>query len=263
MWSSLRAAASGMLAQQRALDVAADNLTKMQIPGSKSQRASFLELSPELRYFGVPDGEGGMSLEAHESGRGVRSGSSLQNLSQGSFMATGNPLDVAVDGDGLLEVVMPNGQAAYTHGGSLHVDGNGRLVTATGAEISPRIDVPAGTASMEIQNDGTVVAIASDGGRQDLGQLQLVRFSNPEGLLQVGQNLLLPTEASGPAIAGTPGEPGVGTIASGILEASNIDPREEYLRVVQAQRAYELNVRAMRTVEEMLQSATGLRRQQR
>ena len=119
-----------------------------------------LELSPELRYFGVPDGEGGMSLEAHESGRGVRTGSSLQNLSQGSFMATGNPLDVAVDGDGLLEVVMPNGQAAYTHGGSLHVDGNGRLVTATGAEVSPRIDVPAGTASMEITSDGTVVAIA-------------------------------------------------------------------------------------------------------
>src|SRR5215216_4010204 len=100
MWTSLRSASSGMLAQQRALDVAADNLTKMQIPGSKSQRVSFLELAPEMRYFGVPDGEGGMSLEAYETGRGVRTGTSMQNLSQGAFMATGNPLDVAVDGDG-------------------------------------------------------------------------------------------------------------------------------------------------------------------
>lgn len=261
MWSSLRAATSGMLAQQRALDIAADNLTKMQIPGSKSQRISFLELSPEMRYFGTPDGQGGMALDPHETGRGVRTGAALQNLSQGSFMPTGNPTDIAVDGDGLLEVVLPNGQAAYTHGGSLQLDGLGRLLTATGAELSPRITVPAGTASMEIQQDGTVFAIASDGQRENVGQLQLVRFANPEGLLQLGQNLLLPTEASGTAIAGLAGEAGVGTISSGILEASNIDPREEYLRIVQAQRAYELNVRALKTVEEMLQTATTMRRQ--
>ena len=152
-----------------------------------------------MRYFGVPDGEGGMTLEGHETGRGVRTGSALQNLSQGAFMATGDPLDVAVDGDGLLEVVLPNGQAAYTHGGSLKVDGTGRLVTSTGAEVPPRIEVPAGTTSMEIQPDGTVIAIASGGERQSIGQLQMVRFQNPEGLLQIGQNLLLPTEASGAA----------------------------------------------------------------
>jgi flagellar basal-body rod protein FlgG len=249
-----------MLAQQRALDIAADNLTKMQIPGSKSQRVSFMELSPELRYFGVSDGQGGMSAEPYESGRGVRTGAALQNLSPGAFTPTGNPMDIAVDGDGLLEVVLPNGQAAYSHGGSLHLDGFGRLVTATGAELSPRITAPAGTASMEIQPDGTVFAIDSEGRRENIGQLQMVRFANPEGLLQIGQNLLLPTEASGVAIAGITGEAGVGTIVSGTLEASNIDPRDEYLRVIQAQRAYELNVRAFKTVEEMLQTATTMRR---
>lgn len=260
MWSSLRTAVSGMLAQQRALDVAADNLTKMQIPGSKSQRASFLELAPELRYFGVPDSAGGLALEARESGKGVRTGASLQDLSQGAFLATGEPLDVAIDGDGLLEVTLPNGQLAYTHGGSLRIDGSGLLRTSTGAELAPGIAIPADASGVEIRPDGTVLATSPDGLTQELGQLRIVRFPNPEGLLQIGGNLLLPTVASGEAIEGAAGEPGIGTLASGILEASNIDPREEYLRVVQAQRAYELNVRAMKTVDEMLQDATNLRR---
>jgi flagellar basal-body rod protein FlgG len=260
MWASLRTATSGLLAQQRALDIAADNLTKMQIPGSKSQRVSFLEQAPELRYFGVPDGQGGETLQPRETGKGVTTGAALQNLSQGSFMATGEPLDVAVNGDGLLEVVLPGGQAAYTHGGSLHVDGNGQLVTATGALLSPGITIPQDASALEIKPDGTVMGVMAGGVRQPLGQLQLVRFANPEGLLQIGQNFLLPSDASGPAQAGNAGDPGIGTIASGILEASNIDPREEYLRVVQAQRAYELNVRALKTVDEMLQNATGLRK---
>jgi flagellar basal-body rod protein FlgG len=261
MWASLRTATSGMLAQQRALDLAADNLTKMQIPGSKSQRVSFLEQAPELRYFGVPSDQGGETLETREAGKGVRTGAALQNLSQGSFTPTGEPLDVAIDGDGMLEVILPTGQAAYTRGGSLHLDGDGRLLTSTGAEVSPGITVPTDTKTLEIKQDGTVQSVTEDGQRQVVGQLQMVRFANPEGLLQIGQNLLLPTEASGQAIAGQAGDPGVGTIASGILEASNIDPQEEYLRVVQAQRAYQLNVRALKTVDEMLQSATSMRKQ--
>jgi flagellar basal-body rod protein FlgG len=260
MWSSLRTAVSGMLAQQRALDVSADNLTKMQIPGSKSQRVSFIEMAPELRYLGVPDGEGNVNVEARETGKGVRTSAALQNLGQGAFIATGNPLDVAIDGDALLEVSLPNGQPAYTRGGTLHLDGFGRLLTATGAELSPSITVPLETASMEIRDDGTVTAITQTGAREDVGQLRLVRFINPEGLQQIGENLLISTVASGEAIEGVAGEPGIGKIASGILESSNIDPREEYLRVIQAQRAYELNVRALRTIDEMLQDANNLRK---
>jgi flagellar basal-body rod protein FlgG len=260
MWTSMRSAVSGMLAQQRALDVASDNLTKMQIPGSKSQRVSFIELAPELRYLGVPDGEGNVDIDARETGRGVRTSASLQNMSQGSFLATGEPLDVAIDGDALLEITLPNGQPAYTHGGSLRVDGAGRLLTSTGAMISPEITVPTEAVSIEVKRDGSVLAVMPDDARQNLGQLRMVRFQNPEGLIQIGQNLLLASAASGAPIEGVAGDAGIGTIVSGVLEASNIDPREEYLKVVQAQRAYEMNVRALKTVDEMLQDANNLRR---
>jgi flagellar basal-body rod protein FlgG len=248
------------MAQQRALDVAADNLTKMQVPGSKSQRVSFIELAPELRYLGVPDGEGNVDLEARETGKGVRTSSAVRNMTQGSFLPTGEALDVAVDGDGFLEVTMPAGQAGYVHGGSLRIDALRRLVTSNGLTLSPPITVPEGISSMEIKPDGNVVAISQDGTRQGIGQLRMVRFNNPEGLQQIGQNVLVPTVASGAPIDGAPGEAGVGTVVSGIIEASNIDPREEYLKVVQAQRAYELNVRALKTVDEMLQDAHNLRK---
>ncbi|MCC6177612.1 MAG: flagellar hook-basal body complex protein [Chloroflexi bacterium] len=260
MWSSLRIAASGMMANQRALDVAADNLTKMQTPGSKSERVSFLEMAPDLRYFNVPDADGNSTLQPREVGKGVATGSTLQNLSRGAFLATGNPLDVAVDGDAVLEVTLPNGQPAYSRGGPLQVDGLGQLITSTGAVMSPGITIPPEAASVEIRPDGTVLAVSQDGLREAVGQLRLVRFANPEGLLHIGQNLLQATEASGAPIDGAAGEPGIGTIAAGILEASNIDPREEYLRIVQAQRAYQLNVRALRTVDEMLASANNLRK---
>jgi flagellar basal-body rod protein FlgG len=251
---------TGLMAQQRALDVAADNLTKMQVPGSKSQRVSFSELAPELRYMGVPDGQGNVELDQRESGVGVRTSSTVRNMEQGSFLPTGDATDVAIDGDGYLEVTLTGGQAGYVHGGSLRIDGNRQLVTSNGLHLSPAITVPDGTSSLEIKPDGTVTAISGDGVRQDVGQLKLVRFANPEGLQQIGENTLVPTVASGAPITGQAGDPGVGTIVSGITEASNIDPREEYLRVVQAQRAYQLNVRALTTVDQMLEDAHNLRR---
>lgn len=250
-----------MLAQQRALDVAADNLSKMQVPGSRSQRVSFIEMAPELTYLGVPDGQGNVTVDARETGKGVRTSATLQDLAQGMMMPTDDPMDVAVDGDGMLEVVLADGRVAYTHGGSLRIDGMRRLVTSSGASVSPPIEVPPGIASLEVKPDGSVVAISPEGDLQTIGQLKLVRFENPEGLQQIGGNALLPTVASGAPIEGQAGEVGIGTVVTGIVESSNIDMREEYLRVVQAQRAYELNVRAMKTMDEMLQDANNLRRQ--
>lgn len=250
-----------MLAQQRALDVAADNLTKLQVPGSRSQRVSFIEMAPELTYLGVPDGEGNVVVDARETGKGVRTSATLQDLTQGALMPTDDPMDVAIDGDGMLEVVLGDGQVAYTHGGSLRIDGMRRLVTSSGASVSPRIQVPEGIASLEVKPDGEVIARSLEGDLQTIGQLTLVRFENPEGLQQIGGNALLPTVASGAPIVGQAGEAGIGTVVTGIIETSNIDSREEYLRVVQAQRAYELNVRAMKTMDEMLQDANNLRRQ--
>ena len=215
MWTSLRTAVSGMRAQQRALDVAADNLSKMQVPGSRSQRVSFAEMAPELTYLGVPDGEGNVIVDARETGKGVQTSATLQNLNRGAFQQTDNPLDVAIDGDGLLEVTLPTGQVGYTRAGALRVDGLGRLVTASGAMISPPIEVPPGTDSLHIATDGTVMAAGPDGEPQSIGQLKLVRFANPEGLLHVGDNALLPTEASGAPIEDAPGAPGIGTVVSG------------------------------------------------
>ena len=259
MWSALRIATTGALAQQRALDVASDNLTKLQIPGSKSQRASFLEIAPDLRYFGVEDAQGNVTMEAREVSKGVQMGSGLYDLSAGPLMATQNEMDVAIDGDGLLEVIRPDGSAGYTRTGSLQIDAERRLVTASGALLSPGITVPDGASDIQIDPDGSVFAVV-DGERVEAGMLTLVRFPNPEGLSAIGDKLLVPTAASGEAVLGVPGEPGVGTIVQGVLESSNIDPRAEYLRVIQAQCAYELNVRALKTMDEMLQDATNLRR---
>ena len=261
MWTSLRTAVSGMLAQQRALDVAADNLSKMQVPGSKAQRVSFIEMAPELTYLGVPDGEGNVQVDARETGTGVKTSATLHNLNRGELQRTDNPLDVAIDGDGLLEITLHDGQTAYTRAGTLRVDGLGRLATADGALVSPTIEVPPDVDALTITSDGRVLATVQGGEPQSIGQLKLVRFANPEGLLQVGGSALLATIASGPPIAGTTTDPGIGSIVSGVVEASNIDPRDEYLRIVQAQRAYELNVRAMKTMDEMLQDANNLRRQ--
>ena len=260
MWTSLRTAVSGMIAQQRALDVAANNLSNLQVTGSKAQRVSFIEMAPELTYLGVPDGEGNVQIDARETGVGVRTSATLQNLNRGAFQRTDNPLDVAIDGDGLLEITLPDGQTAYTRAGALGVDGVGRLATAGGAVVSPLIQVPAGIDALTITTDGSVVATMPDGEPQTIGQLKLVRFQNPEGLQLIGGSALMPTVASGPPIAGETTDPGFGTIVSGVLEGSNIDPREEYLRIVQAQRAYGLNVQAMKTMDEMLQDANNLRR---
>ncbi|HZO29205.1 MAG TPA: flagellar hook-basal body complex protein [Chloroflexota bacterium] len=260
MWTSLRTAVTGMRAQQRALDTAADNLSKMQVPGSRSQRVSFAEMAPELTYLGVPDGKGNVLVDARETGKGVKASAMLQDLSQGIFLPTEDPMDIAIDGDGMLEVTLPDGRVAYTLGASLRVDGAGRLMTATGATISPQIQVPEGTASLEVEEDGSVVASGPEGDPQTIGQLKLVRFANPEGLQLIGGNVLLPTVASGAPIEGAAGEPGIGTVVSRVIESSNIDAREEYLRIVQAQRAYQLNIRALTTMDEMLQEANNLRR---
>jgi flagellar basal-body rod protein FlgG len=261
MWSSLRTAVTGIMAQQRALDVAADNLTKLQTPGAKSQRVSFLELAPELRYLGVPDGEGNVLLEARETGKGVRTPTAVRNLAQGQFLPSGDSSDVAVDGEGFFEVTMSGGETAYTRGGSLRIDGLGRVQTAGGLTISPEMTVPPGSVGLEARPDGTILAISQEGARQEVGKLKLVRFVNPDGLQLLAENVLVPTVASGAPIESAAGDPGVGMVVTGIIEASNVNPREEYTRVMQAQRAYQLNVQALKTVDEMLQDANNLRRQ--
>ena len=245
MWSSLRTAVSGMLAQQRALDVAADNLTKMQVPGSKSQRVSFIEMAPELTLPGRARRRGQRHRGRPRDRQGRQDLGDLQNLSQGMLLPTDNPMDIAIDGDGMLEVTPADGQTAYTHGGSLHLDGMRRLVTSTGAMVSPPIEVPEGIATLEVKPDGIVIAVSPEGDPPADRPAQAGALREPGGApadrrerLAADCRLRRPDRG-----AGRRGRES-GTVLTGIIESSNIDPREEYLRVVQAQRAYELNVRA-------------------
>lgn len=260
MWTSLRVAATGMQAHQRALDVAANNLANLQTTGYKSRRANLVDQPPEEVAFGVPGDPTGVTLDRREVGQGARIDGIVANLSAGPIQPTGRSLDLAIAGEGYLAVIAPNGEMAYTRDGSLQIDSAGRLVTGSGALVAPGITVPADAAEVAIAQDGTVLAELIGGGSEELGALQLVRFANPDGLEAVGQNLLVATATSGPATAGVPGQDGFGPLLSGSLEGSNVDTGDEMLRMMHAQRAYQLNVRALKTVDEMLQGANNLRR---
>lgn len=260
MWTMLRVAASGMQAQQTALDTAAHNMANVQTPGFKVRRAAIVDLPPSDETLAVRDASGATATETRSIGQGVTVGAVLGSFTPGALLPTGRPLDVAITGDGFFQVTLPDGRLAYTRDGALQLDGEGRLLTANGLPLSPPITLPAGAQRVVIASDGRVVVEDSNGGRQEVGQLTLARFVNPEGLESLGESLFVATPASGEPIVGVPGQDGLGSLAAGSLEASNVDVSEEMVRVLQAQRAYQVNLRALQTVDEMLQQANNLRR---
>ncbi|HLH25568.1 MAG TPA: flagellar hook basal-body protein [Chloroflexota bacterium] len=261
MWSTFRVAASGLQAQERALDVTSNNLANLQTVGYKSRRAAVVDTPPGTTTFALPGQDGGLSMGRRDLGQGVTLGGVVTNLAPGAVQATGRGLDVAIAGDGLLAVSLPDGRTAYTRAGALTVDGAGRLVTGSGALVAGGITVPAGATDLQIEADGRVTAAIGGASRQELGQLQLVRFTNPDGLQAVGSNLLVATDAAGAMQTGAPGSDGLGALVPGSLEASNVDPGREIVRVLQAQRAYAVNLRALKTVDEMLQDANNMQHQ--
>ncbi len=259
MWTSLKVAASGMQAQQRALEVASNNLANLQTDGFKARRPNLADQPPVEVTVGVVDDQGNVTLETYETGQGARLAGVVTNLAQGALRITDRPLDVAIAGEGFLEVTTPDGRTAYTRDGALQVDATGQLTTAGGAPVRTDAIVPAGATQLSIARDGTIRAQV-EGESRVLGSLSLVRFSNPEGLEAIGGALLAATANSGDRIVGAPESDGLGALVSGSLESSNVDTGEEYIRVMNAQRAYQLNARALRTVDEMLQGANNLRR---
>ena len=256
MWSMFRVAASGLQAQQRALDVTGNNLANLQTVGYKSRRADVSDTQPGETTFSLP----GQGMTRRELGQGVTLGGVVANLAPGPVQATGRGLDVAIAGDGLLAVNLPDGRTAYSRAGALSVDAQGQLVTSAGAVVAGGITVPPGARDVSIEADGRVMAGTSPADRQVIGQLQLVRFTNPEGLADVGGNLLVATDAAGAPQTGAPGSDGLGVLVPGSLEGSNVDPAREIVRVLQAQRAYAVNLRALRTVDEMLQEANNMQK---
>ena len=252
---SLWVAKTGLDAQQTRMTVVANNLANVNTNGFKRGRAIF----EDLLYQNIAQ-VGGATSQNTESptglnlGTGVRVVATEKNFSQGSALNTGNTLDVMIQGRGFLQVLMPDSSMAYTRDGSLKVDSDGRLVTASGFEIQPSITIPSDAQALTISLDG-IVEVTLPGQTQptSLGTLQLADFINPAGLQAKGQNLYIETAASGTPQISDPGQQGVGTLIQGSLETSNVNVVEELVSMIETQRAYEMNSKAVSTSDQMLQ----------
>ncbi len=261
---ALRTAATGMQAQQTRTDVIANNLANVNTTGFKRSRAHFEDLLYQTLQgpatLGSRDTE---QLPAVQVGLGTRLTAVQRIDSQGSLEQTSRPLDLAIQGEGYFEVQMPNGNTAYTRDGSLQVSDQGVLVTGQGYAIQPPIKVPKEATSITVSETGVVTAngmVNASGGTQELGRIELARFPNSSGLESMGQNLFSETTASGEPIRGMPTEDGNGSISQGYLESSNVEIVTEMVDMITAQRAYEINSKAIKNSEDMSQTANSLMR---
>jgi flagellar basal-body rod protein FlgG len=259
MFRSLHVAATGMTAQETKLDTIANNLANANTTGFKRQDADFEDLLYQNLRAPTANAAGGASPSGAQVGSGARVVSTSRAFSQGPIQQTGNPLDLAIEGNGFLAVSHRAGETAFTRAGSLKVDATGRLVTSDGLAVEPPITFPADTTAIAISADGLVTA-TQPGQRQptQVGQLQLVNFPNPNGLNGLGHNLYEATASSGEPAAGAPGADGRGTFMQGALEGSNVEVVTEMIALVRTQRAYEINSKVVSAADEMMRNATQL-----
>jgi len=261
MMRSLWTAATGMTAQALNVDVIANNLANINTTGFKRGRASFQDLMyQQIKSPGSQNSAGNERPTGIQVGLGVRTAGVARIFSEGSFQETKNPLDMSIGGRGFFEVQLPSGDLAYTRAGAFSIDSLGQVVSTDGYPLQPSITIPTDALSVTISADGTVSATQPGNITSNLGQIQLSDFSNPGGLTSIGQSLFQESQASGSPIAGTPGSNGIGTINSGTLEQSNVSPVEEMVNLIAAQRAYEMNSKAIQASDEMLQTASSIRR---
>ncbi|HEY8344141.1 MAG TPA: flagellar basal-body rod protein FlgG [Bacillota bacterium] len=262
MIRALWTASSGMNAQQLNIDTVANNLANVNTTGFKKSRLEFQDLLYQtIRGAGAVTAQGTMIPTPLQVGHGVRPVASTKIFEQGDTTQTGNALDLLIEGDGFFQVEMPDGTTAYTRCGSFKIDSEGRIVTADGYILQPELVVPEDANSIIIAADGTVsVMLTGEDYPEEIGQIELVRFLNPEGLSSIGKNFYRMTAASGEPQYGTPGLDGLGEIAQGYLEMSNVKVVEEMVNMIVAQRAYEVNSKAIQASDEMLQTANNLRR---
>ncbi|MCX5682809.1 MAG: flagellar basal-body rod protein FlgG [Planctomycetota bacterium] len=260
MLRAFSTAATGMNAQQMIVDTISNNLANLNTVGFKRSQVDFQDLMyMQMAEAGREVASGVVAPSGLELGCGVRPASTLKVFSQGEADNTERPLDVMIEGDGFFQVTLPNGETRYSRDGSLKLDANGALVTSSGYKLSPSITVPTDARSISIGQDGTVSAfIGATSAATIVGQIQLVRFVNPSGLRAEGENLLAETPASGQPKIGTAGQDGIGTLRQGFLERSNVQMVRELVNLITAQRAYEINSRAIRAGDEMLTTANQL-----
>ncbi|RKY81840.1 flagellar basal body rod protein FlgG [candidate division KSB1 bacterium] len=257
----MQTAASGMAAQQLNVDNISNNLANVNTPGYKKSRIEFQDLLYQsVRPAGSETDQGTKTPTELQIGCGTRPVATSKMFSQGDIIETGNPLDVAINGDGFFQVLMPDGTTAYTRDGSFKLSDDGRLVTSDGYEVTPEITLPLDTTSVNISRDGRVTAfVAGVENPEEIGQIELVKFINPAGMKNLGHNLYQATPSSGEPSFGQPGTEGFGTIEQFYLESSNVDVVEEMVNMIVAQRAYEINSKAIKTADEMMQLVNRLK----
>jgi len=259
MGTALWIAKTGLEAQQARMSAISNNLANASTTGFKRDRAVFADLIYQnVVQVGAQSSEDTLNPSGLNLGTGVRTVATEKLFTQGNIIQTGNPLDIAIQGRGLLQVTLPDGTQAYTRDGTLQMDETGQLVTSMGYPIEPSITIPENTLSVSISSDG-VVSVVEPGSAapSEVGNIQLADFINPTGLQPIGNNLFLESAASGSPQTSTPGLDGLGTLVQSSLEGSNVNTVEELVNMIEAQRAYEMNSKAISTVDQMLQYATN------
>ena len=262
MIKAMRTAATGMVAQQMNVDTIANNLANVNTTGFKKSHIQFQDvLYQNIRKAGTASALGSTVPTGLSIGYGTRAAATVRQFSEGNLMQTGNALDMAIAGDGFFQVQNPDGTTSYTRDGALKLSGDGRIVTSDGYFLIPEVSVPLDTVSISVGTDGTIEVLQE--GQTDpsqVGQIELARFVNPAGLEAIGRNLMIATSASGDPITDIPSQSGLGQIDQGYLEMSNVSVVDEMVNMIVAQRAYEMNSKAIQTADDMSAIANGLKR---
>lgn len=260
MIRSLWTGTTGMHGQQLNIDVIANNLANVSTTGFKKSKADFQDLL--YQTMKVPGSQTSADTESPTGiliGLGVRPAAVTKIFTQGDLIQTENELDVAIEGNGFIQVEMPNGTTGYTRAGALKRDSNGRITTSDGYPIQPALTIPDGSTQISISETGIVSAIIGDDTEStEIGNIELATFTNNAGLSAIGRNLFQETTASGTAITGTPGTDGLGTLIQTYLEGSNVNIVEEMANMITTQRAYEINSKTIQTSDEMMQTTNQL-----
>ncbi len=262
---TLYAAATGMSAMQTKLDVVANNLANVETTAFKRSRVNFEDLMYRHdKLPGTQDSAGVYTPTGISVGLGVRVASTQGDFAQGSAESTERELDVAIEGRGFFQVTDPDGNTYYTRSGHFSVNADGTLVVGsafTGRPLEPEITIPSDATAISISSEGEVsVQQPGDQTLSSVGQLELAYFTNPEGLLRLGESLFSETDASGSPVLANPGQDGLGTLQQGALESSNVEPVNELIDLIKTQRAFELNSETVKVGDEMMQAVANLRR---
>ena len=259
---ALKIAATGMSAQQMRVETISQNLANMNTTGYNARRAEFADLHyQQMAQPGTVNASDGTVLPTGiQLGLGVRPSSVTVQIAQGALSQTNGDLDVAIEGDGYLEVTLPSGQSAYTRDGALKRSADGQIVNSDGFAIVPNVTIPDDARAISIDAEGEIYAYFNDRSEGELlGQITLANFTNAKGLEAIGGNLFVESAASGPAVVNVPGVDGLGTLRQGYLEDSSVDAVREVTELIEAQRGYELNAKVITAADQMLSAMTQIR----